>query len=178
MAPREIEVKIKVSTFDPIRRRLKDLGAAFVSDENEDNQYFERFGTPRQEESLRLRRDREVRLTWKGPSEFHDGIVQREEIEVQISDFDAMRDILERLDFVVADRIAKRRETWKVSDIVIALDQLEFGTFVELEGAANGVRELAVQLGLNPDDGIPHSYRRLQRDYYDRAAESSNKPGA
>jgi len=168
----EIEIKIEVSSLDPVRRRLELLGATPLGVAEEDNLYFEQDGNLyRRGESLRLRRDRDIRLTWKGPSDFRKGVVHREEIEIHVDDLDATWALLDRLGFDVTDRLAKRRETWTVPGAVVALDELAFGSFVEIEGDANRVRELALQIELDPANGIPHSYRRLQRERgpYDKA---------
>jgi adenylate cyclase, class 2 len=159
----EIEIKIEVPTLEPMKARLVQLGASFVSVVDEDNLYFDQDGQLlRRRESLRLRRDRDARLTWKGPTDYRTGLAHREEIETHVDDFDKAWAILDRLGFEVTARLAKRRETWTLPGAVVALDELAFGCFVEIEGDADRVREVARQLDLNPADGIPHSYRWLQ----------------
>ena len=161
----EIEIKIEVQDLEPLKPRLLRLGASFSGAVDENNLYFEQDGNLlRRGESLRLRRDREARLTWKGPTDFRDGVVHREEIEIQVGDFDQAGAILDRLGFDVTDRLAKRRETWTLPGAVVALDELAFGCFVEIEGDADRVRDIARQLDLNPADGIPQSYRWLQHE--------------
>jgi adenylate cyclase class 2 len=161
----EIELKIEVPSLDPIRRRLEQLGAVCAGQVEEDNVYFDQDDTLlARGESLRLRRDRDIRLTWKGPTDYRKGVVQREEIEIHVDDLEATWAILQRLGFGATDRLAKRRETWNLLGAVVALDELAFGCFVEIEGGASAIQEIARQLELNPADGIAHSYRRLQAD--------------
>lgn len=161
----EIELKIEVPHLDPVRRRLEQLGALCAGQVEEDNVYFDLDDTLRgRGESLRLRRDRDIRLTWKGPSDYRKGVVHREELEIHVDDLEATWAILQRLGFDATDRLAKHRETWTLLGAVVALDELTFGCFVEIEGSPSGIREIARQLELNPADGIAHSYRRLQEE--------------
>jgi adenylate cyclase class 2 len=172
----EIEIKIEVPALEPLRLRLGQLSAAFGGAVDEDNLYFEQDGNLfRRAESLRLRPDRQARLTWKGPTDYRNGLVYREELEIHVDDFDKTRAILDRLGFEVADRLAKHRETWTLPGAVVALDQLAFGCFVEIEGDADRVRDVVRLLDLNPADGISHSYRWLQSE---RGAKSDVVPRA
>lgn len=161
----ETEVKLEVADLAPIRDKLHVLGAVFRSAEDETNVYVDRDGAlAARGESLRVRQDQRVRLTWKGPTDFQNGIVNRAEIEIDVSSFADALAILSRLGFEPSDRVAKRRETWRLRDVEITLDTLSFGTFVELEGKAAAIREVAAALGLDPGKGIRSAYRKLQRE--------------
>jgi predicted adenylyl cyclase CyaB len=89
--------------------------------------------------------------------------LERPELEVEVSDFETMAQILERLGFRLADRMEKRRETWHVGPVIVALDELEFGSFVEIEGDPTATRALAEQLGLDLTQALPQSYRQLRK---------------
>lgn len=161
----ETEVKIEVPSLAPFRQRLKQLGAICAGRVDEDNVFFDHDETLRaREESLRLRRDQNVRLTWKGPTEYRKGVVRRDEIEIHVDNFETTWAILERLGFGATDRLAKKRETWNLPGAVVALDELAFGCFVEIEGSSDAIRDIALKLELNPADGIAYSYRKLQAD--------------
>ncbi len=160
----EIELKVEVADFEPIRERLRALGATWQGTVDEENLYLDRGDElERRSESLRLRRDDRVRLTWKGPTAVRNGVVERNELEVAVSDFATTLHLLERLGFRPVDRLAKRRETWHLAGNEVTLDALDFGTFVEIEGEAEAIRAVAGQLGLDLARAIPLSYRRLQR---------------
>jgi adenylate cyclase class 2 len=160
----ETEIKIEVSDLAPVRERLRELGATDEGAVEERNVYFDREGALRERwESLRLRQDRRARLTWKGPSRFQGGVLSRPEVEVEVSSFDDTAEILRRLGYGVAEELVKRRETWRLDAVVVALDTLDFGRFVELEGEADRARRVARQLGLDPADGLPWSYRLLRK---------------
>ncbi|MGH7862525.1 MAG: class IV adenylate cyclase, partial [Candidatus Dormibacteraceae bacterium] len=161
----ETEVKIEVAALDPIRDRLRALGARCLSVVDEDNQYFDRKGElAALDQSLRLRKDERVRLTWKGASAFRDGVVVRPEVEVTVSCFDDLAEILRHLGFRPAERLAKHRETWALGGVEIALDSLAFGHFVEIEGDRDAIDRVARGLGLDVGQGVGVSYRRLQRE--------------
>jgi adenylate cyclase class 2 len=171
----ETELKIEVPNLDPIRRRLEQLGATSNGAVDEDNVYFDHDDILRgRDESFRLRKDNAVRLTWKGPTDYRKGVLHREEIEIHVDDYDKTWAILEHLGFSATDRLAKHRETWKLSGQEVVLDELAFGRFVEIEGDATKIRELAHQLDLNPNNGISRSYRWIQAER--RPGSSSTQP--
>ncbi|RIK18520.1 MAG: class IV adenylate cyclase [Anaerolineae bacterium] len=112
-----------------------------------------RFDTPdeallRRQELLRLRQDARVRLTFKGPAA-EDAISEakvREEIELEVGDFDRMALILERLGLQPMQVYEKYRETYRWGNIEIVLDELPYGNFVELEGSEDGLKTVAAAL--------------------------------
>ena len=160
----ETEIKIEVTDLEPIRNRLRALGANYVGAADETNQYLDRDGELHgRDESLRLRQDGRVRLTWKGPTITIDGVNERPEVEVEVGDFAVTRELFERLGYSVVDRLAKRRETWRFPDAEIDLDTLAFGCFVEIEAPPRIAAKIARDLGLDPQNGISMSYRILQR---------------
>ena len=161
----ETELKIEVADLEPIRERLRGLGATYVGTADEMNYYFDREGGLKERrESLRLRQDSRVRLTWKGPSAARKGVVERDELEVELSDLAVAWQIFERLGYAVVDSLAKQRETWRLPDAEIALDTLAFGRFVEIEAAPRVAIRVAQSLGLDPQHGISVSYRALQSE--------------
>lgn len=161
----ESETKIEVTDFGPVRERLRGLGAVCLGAVDEKNLYLDQAGELRARgESLRIRRDARVRVTWKGPSRFKDGVVERPEIEIEVNDDAEALALFTRLGYRVTEQLAKRRETWRMPDAEVALDTLAFGRFVEIEGPTELVPRLARALGLDPARGIPVSYRQLQRD--------------
>jgi adenylate cyclase class 2 len=160
----ETEIKIEVADHAPIRARLQDLGATFVGTADEENVYLDRDGQlVAQGESLRLRKDKRIRLTWKGPSVFQDGVVHRAEIEIDVSSFFETAQLLQRLGYEPADHLEKRRETWRLRGVEVTLDTVAFGKFVEVEGDPATVQALAQQLGLDLAKSLRSSYRRLQQ---------------
>lgn len=162
----EAEVKFFVSSLDLIRERLGAGGATMTVP-----RVFEknvRFDTPdhallRRLELLRLRQDTRARLTFKGPASEDIGaeVKVREEIELEIADFDLMAAILERLGYSSVQVYEKYRETWWWLGVEIVLDELPFGDFIELEGDAEAIKMAAAKLGLDWSRRILTNYLGL-----------------
>ena len=57
----------------------------------------------------------------------------------------------------------KTRETWQLDGALVALDTLDFGRFVEIEGAEADVRRVAGQLGLEMERAVEKGYPALMR---------------
>ncbi len=158
----EIEVKFHLQGFDLLRAALQARGARL-----EHGRTFEenlRFDNPqrslaRRGEILRLRRSVDVRLTFKSPSQAAQGLLGRPEIEVVVGNFDATRLLLDRLGFEVVVRYEKYREEYWLGPIAVALDELPFGSFVELEGpSAEALQDAAGGLGLPWPSAFQGSY--------------------
>ncbi len=120
----EIEVKFLLANRADFRARLLEVGAVLTKP-----RVFERnvrFDTPdnrllRQEELLRLRQDTAVRLTYKGlaAADAHSEAKIREELEIQVSDFDVAALIFTRLGFAPVQVYEKYRETFTWQNVEI-----------------------------------------------------------
>lgn len=135
----EIEVKFLVSDHRPIRRRAVTAGGHRISPRvHEVNLRFDdrRGRLTRAGIVLRLRRDRRSLLTVK--RRLRDGIRsearRRQEIEVEVDNLEAAQAILDALGYRPCFRYEKYRETYSLGAVEVALDELPFGRFVELEG--------------------------------------------
>jgi adenylate cyclase, class 2 len=108
---------------------------------------------------LRLRRDDRSRLTYKGPADLSQSISSRQELEIEVSDFDTARLLLESLGYIVTVQYEKWRTTYQLQDVEVVLDELPFGKFCELEAAkASQIKKLAQLLGLHWDSRCLLSY--------------------
>jgi adenylate cyclase class 2 len=111
---------------------------------------------------LRLRADTRVRLTYKGQGAALDsGALTRFEAEVEVSDFDAMQAILEKLGYRPYMTYEKYRTTYTLAGVEIVLDELPYGNFVEIEGEAALIEDVIVRLGLERARRYPRSYTAL-----------------
>ena len=63
----------------------------------------------------------------------------------------------------VAYRYQKYRETYRAGELLITLDEVPIGTYIELEGPAAEIDRFAERLGFARDDYIAVSYRALQQ---------------
>ncbi len=160
--PIEIEAKFAVPRLDPIRRRLLDRSARLVRPRlQETNLRFDDADSRLTHEGrvLRLRTNHDTRLTYKapGPDPEH-----RLEVEVEIDDAAAARQLLEGLGFRVVMVYEKFRETYTLGETLVMLDELPFGLFVEIEADdLPSVRSTAEALGLPWPERLALGYLRL-----------------
>ena len=112
---------------------------------------------------LRLRQDTAVTLTYKGTPENlpHSEAKIREELELQVSDFDTLAEIFTRLGFAPRQVYEKYRETFAWQDVEIVLDELPYGNFIELEGDEAGIKTAVSHLNLNWQERILGNYLGL-----------------
>jgi adenylate cyclase class 2 len=158
----ETEAKFYVSHLGIIRERVLSAGGRLIlARQLERNWRFDdSLGSlQKQKVVLRLREDDKVRLTYKKKVST---IEQREEIEFTVEDPNAVRAFLQALDFQVVSGYEKYRETFKLDEAEIVLDELPFGSFIEIEGPdLDVVRNTAEQLGLSWTKRVPVSYLDL-----------------
>lgn len=102
-------------------------------------------------------------LTFKGPAAYREGIKTRDETELQIADREAMIGILKGLGFSFSLEYGKTRESWDLDGAVVALDTLEFGRFVEIEGSEEDIRRAAGLLGLDMAEVESRGYPSMMR---------------
>jgi len=99
---------------------------------------------------LRLRQDRKAWLTYKSPpAEANREVKTMNEIEVSVSDFESMDQILIAIGFHQAQVYEKWRETFLLNDTQLCLDTMPFGDFLEIESTPERVKSLAATLGLS-----------------------------
>ena len=80
---------------------------------------------------LRLRQGARVTLTYKqGTSQFE----RREEIEIEVDDFDRALKLLMSLGFSTVAIYEKYREVFQFDPVMLMLDELPYGCFLEIEG--------------------------------------------
>jgi adenylate cyclase class 2 len=114
---------------------------------------------------LRLRYDTEARLTYKGENKNTRGVLSRKEIEFIVGDFEKAKNFLEALGYQQIFYYEKYRTTYELDKILIMLDELPYGNFVELEGETEEMIEiLSRKLDLNWDATIERSYSALFAD--------------
>jgi len=166
MNGQEIEAKFHVQNLRKIELRLLELKAQLIQPRvHEVNLRFDRpDGELRNSfRVLRLRQDDIARFTFKGPSvEKEGGILSRQEIEFEVGDFDSAKLFLEAIGFQVVVFYEKFRTTYELNDTHIMLDELPYGSFIEIEGEnAETIHSIANMLGLNWDAMVKAGYHAL-----------------
>ena len=161
----EREIKLYVLHLDQLVRRLQELQARLSQPRVlETNLRFDLpDGTLRAAgRVLRLRRDTEARLTYKGPGQNDQGILDRQEIEFVVDDFEKAGKFLEALGYQQSMAYEKYRTTYEMENVAIMLDELPYGKFVEIEGETNEQIQAVVQkLHLDESAAINNSYTGL-----------------
>ncbi|MDX1664673.1 MAG: class IV adenylate cyclase [Candidatus Promineifilaceae bacterium] len=162
----EVEVKFYLADLDDFRERLLAAGARLKK-----ARLFEhnvRYDWPderlrSQQQLLRLRQDDRARLTFKGPAsgDRRSEAKVREELEIEVGDFEVAHLLLERLGLEGQQTYEKYRETFTVDNVEVVLDELPFGNFTELEGEEEAIRALAAQLELDWEERIVENYLTL-----------------
>lgn len=161
----ETEAKFFVQDLGRIKSQLEKLSAQLIQERVlETNLRFDLPGARLRAQGrvLRLRRDTDVRLTYKGASINEQGVLSREEIEFIVEDYEKARRFLEALGFEKLVYYEKFRTTYELNNTHIMLDELPCGDFVEIEGETlESIRQVADQLSLNWETAIATSYSAL-----------------
>jgi adenylate cyclase class 2 len=107
-----------------------------------------------------------AKLTYKGPPEGGKH-KSREELELDLSDADAIAAILDRLAYHPVFRYEKFRTEFgqHESSGVATVDETPIGVYLELEGDPSWIDGTARKLGFAETDYITASYARLYLDW-------------
>jgi adenylate cyclase class 2 len=182
----EREVKFAVPELGPVEARLRVLegaGAVRLGTVHERNYVLD---TPNddlraRDERLRIREvdgRGGVQVTWKGPASVRRGVRRREEREFHADDRDACVAVLANLGLRPVRSYSKRRTSWRLNDVIVCLDHLPFGTFVEVEftdevserGEPAALARAMALLGLHDAPRVQASYARLQQEWDEATA--------
>jgi len=161
----EIEVKFYVSNLRAIENQLVQLGAQLTQPRTlEVNLRFDTSDgeLARSFRVLRLRQDTAARMTFKGPARAQDGARIRQEIEMEVENFERARTLLEALGYQVNMVYEKYRTKYEYEGIHLDLDEMPYGNFIELEGGdIPALHALGDRLGLDWEASSPASYVML-----------------
>lgn len=174
--PLEKEVKFYLHNLAAFGDRLHRLGAVNIRQRTHELNY--RFddrslSLTRVHKVLRLRKDDQVILTYKGPSQPNADLSIRTEIELIVDDFDAAAQFLEELGYTHVIRYEKWRAKYRLNILEISLDEMPYGNFVEIEGDdETAIPRTAAMLGLNWEYRINDSYLVI----FERVKKKMNLP--
>ena len=160
----ELEKKYRLSREEcvALRQRFTIVEATRCGKDFEENVIYSGGALDAWNEVLRLRRtERGATLTYKREIESASSIKQRREEETRIEDADAMHAILDALGFHPVLVYEKRRETWNLDNVEIAIDELPFGWFVEIEGDEQAILEVEQKLNLAGAEAEHATYPHL-----------------
>ena len=98
-------------------------------------------------------------MTFKAPPAAPDREFKiREELEVEVADFNTTRKIMEKLGLTTVRIYEKWRETFALGDTKLLVDTMPYGPFLEIEGAKSAIRKVSDQLGLTWEERILLNY--------------------
>ncbi|MEM7037857.1 MAG: class IV adenylate cyclase [Bacteroidota bacterium] len=159
---KETEAKILEVDRPALERKLRALGATISFDDELYAIYYDRPEGPLRAAGkvLRIRKEGpEVVLAYKAPVPGSDPALKvREEIEVTVSDFDALRTILEGTGHTPVLRMRKHRVQWDLGPVHVVFDdyldeQAHIPVFVEIEAPdAESLYRTAEVLGYGKGD--------------------------
>ncbi len=158
-------MKLYIQDLSALAERLRLSGAEGVRGRMLERNI--RLDTPdhdlkREGRLLRLRKDDRVSVTYKDRSEARDGIISRREIEFIADDFQIALRLFEALGYVELVTYEKYRTVFRLGDVVVALDELPYGDFVEIEAPSSTLIEGVVQmLGLDGSRAVETNYLSL-----------------
>ena len=179
----EIEAKLKVDSLQDIAQRLKILGAQNKGDFIQRDTYFDADEDTliKSDRGLRLRQQKsggteKVFLTYKGPKQ-KTKFKSRTEIEVAVSDFATMQELLKALGFKTKITFEKKRCLWLLDNCQICLDELPIlGCFIETEGLdEQTIANLLEKLELSGLDHIDKTYSKLMADILSESPIGKNQ---
>ena len=157
----EVEVKFFLPDRHFIRKKLLDLGALTRGRLFEMNIRFEDSTKTLIGKKclLRLRQDHSATLTFKSPPpEDSQQVKVFNELEVEVSDFQTMKNILESLGFHCEQVYEKWRETLVLENAHFCLDDMPYGNFLEIEASREDIQRYARILGFQWEKRILINY--------------------
>ena len=172
----EIEVKFLLKNYAALMQKIADL--QLPCSQERIHEFNLRYDLPdgslvAQKQVLRLRKDTQARLTFKGPGIMEEEVLLRKEIEVMVSDFDTTKRLLEALGYQVVMMYEKYRANYLMDSLVLSVDETPFGLFIELEGESPAQVHLAANVfGLDWEQRINLSYSALLKQYNQNSGNS------
>ncbi len=165
MKMEEREIKFYVQDLRKIADRLRLSGAVVTRPRTLERNLRLDSGNhelAQKGELLRIRKDDKVRVTYKADARVEGGVIARTEIEFEADDARMVQKLFERLGYFVTVTYEKFRRQYKLGDVVVVLDELPFGDFVEIEAPNNILIEgVSQMLGLDFSKGMAINYLGL-----------------
>ncbi len=132
----EVEIKARAKSHEPIKRKLRSIGARYVGQKHQIDRYYEPYHRPMIKKSGRILRVRHDALSKQTRLELHISrtTYAATEHEVVVSDLKTIRTILKELKAREAFVVDKRRSVYRLGRAEIVLDTVKgLGQFIEIE---------------------------------------------
>lgn len=161
----EVEIKLPVEDLEKMVQQLRDAGAEPVTARAFEDNFVLDFPDSRLRDNrimLRLRLAEGGGLvTVKQEIEGQRDYKVRRETETRVADGAGLLATLQAAGFTTIYRYQKYRRLFRAGDLVITLDELPLGFFLELEGEPGDIDRFAARLGYRRRDYIKETYRTL-----------------
>jgi adenylate cyclase class IV len=172
-----IEVELKCVVDDAARRRaaIEAAGARLTFEGHlADRRYDTRdHALAARDHVLRVREydsaaGRRAELDWKGPTQYEGGYKVREELDVPVTDPDALATLLDRLDYVVTIAIDREIAQYDFDGAMIRFERYpRMDDLVEVEGTPEQIERAIAALGLPraefTSERLPDFVRRYEQ---------------
>lgn len=164
----EIEKKYRLSgeQRDKVLEELKEFGAEYKGEDFEENTIYRGGVLGEKHAVLRVRKTQaKTILTYKERIPSPAGIKHQIEHETEIENAGALEKIIESLGFQKDLVYEKQRRTWHFRDVEIVLDELPFGSFMEIEGSITAIKEAEMLLDIEDFPAEHETYPHLTRKF-------------
>ncbi len=165
MEMQEREIKFYIEDLKKIAERLRLCGAELTRSrilETNLRLDTKNHELAQQGKLLRIRTDDKVSVTYKANAQVEGGVIARTEIEFEADDARMTQKLFEALGYRVVVTYEKYRSRYRLGDVVVVLDELPFGDFVEIEAPNNTLIEgVSMMLGLDFSKGMAINYLGL-----------------
>lgn len=164
--PIEVEKKYRLNReqFDQVSERLAKSEAVRADSEFEVNTLYGSKSIDLQGAVIRLRRtDKRSILTYKKRLFSPTAVKHQLEEETQVTNPDATEAILRGIGLSPSLIYEKRRQTWQLSNTEIAMDELPFGLFMEIEGEEHEIKLVEAKLDLTSLESEEATYPELTK---------------
>jgi adenylate cyclase class 2 len=160
----ETEKKYRLGPDDRerITRSLVKLRAVFVGQHREENFIFSSPEMLERASIVRLRYvDDRCLMTFKRRVESQSDVKEQIEYETVVGDGREAESILRELGLRPRVIYEKKRDVWNLRTAEVVLDELPFGTFMEIEGSITSIKEVEMLLGIEDVEAELETYPRL-----------------
>ncbi|MCS7130228.1 MAG: class IV adenylate cyclase [Archaeoglobaceae archaeon] len=162
-----MEVEAKFRLKPGVEEKIKKI-AKFFEEKEEFDVYLNHpcRDFAKTDEALRLRVEKKVKLTYKGPK-IDAETKSREEVNVVVNDFEETLKLLEFLGFKKFRTVKKLRKIYRMDNAIICVDSVEgLGDFIEIEveGGLEKKEEIfkiAEMLGYTKAESVRLSYLEM-----------------
>ena len=170
----EIEKKYRITQAlkEQLLEKLSLIGATHVGPEVEENTLYRNQNLDSNNSVLRVRKvSGRTILTYKERVPTSAEIKHQREEETEVADAAALDAILKALGSEPSLVYEKRRDTWRVGQAEVVIDELPFGLFMEIEGTEEDIRAAESGLGCTDIESEHDTYPQLAEKYGKRIGE-------